>query len=80
MQELFRNLIGLIIFDVNVTLQEICLRCFVVTSLPTTSPFDLISNSSLNGISKTPELETSRLEPAPYKGTLVAIKFTIAVL
>lgn len=47
--EFFLNFIGL---DLPVSMtkeHEICFRCLVVTSFPTTSPRDLMSNFSFNG-------------------------------
>lgn len=78
-QDLFLNLMGLVLVESITTGQDICLLCFVLTSFPTTLPRDLISNFKVNGTTA-PFWETVKVDPAPYRGTLLPFKFTTTVL
>lgn len=76
--EFFLNLIGLVLLGSITKGQDICFWCFTLTSFPTTSPRDRIWNFNVNGTTRSFE-ETDKLDPAPYRGTLVPSKFTDTV-
>lgn len=73
--EFFLNLTGFVPEELMTKGQVIFLRCFVLTSLPTTFPRERISNFNASGTS-TPVWDTVMLDPAPYKGTLLPSTFT----
>ncbi len=77
----FLNLMGFVLVESMITGQDTFLLCLVLTSFPTTSPLDLISNSNVNGYSTALLLvDTAKLDPAPYRGTFVPSRITDTVL
>lgn len=74
-QDCWETLMGLVLAESSTTLQETCLWCFVLTSFPTTSPRDRMTNSNVKG-TLPPFSDKARLAPAPYKGTIFPWRVT----
>lgn len=63
--EFFLNLIGFVPAELITKGQVISLWCLVLTSFPTTSPRDRISNFNTSATSTLPVCETVMVDPAP---------------
>lgn len=63
--ESFLNLIGFVPEELITKGHTVYLRCIVLTSFPTTSPRELISNFNTSATSTPPVCKTVMLDPAP---------------